>query len=91
LTTIYYHLVFTTLDLSIMSDELNNNIFANITSLQIFEPNNNELESYYNEMNIIRKLKRKPIFSFKPVILKSLINSNIILYNYILEYWYIYL
>ena len=53
-----------------MSDELNNNIFANITSLQIFEPNNNELESYYNEMNIIRKLKRKPIFSFKPVILK---------------------
>jgi hypothetical protein len=77
-----------------MSNELNNNIFANITSLQMFEPNNNQLELYFSELNMIRKLKRKPIFSFKPVNLKLFIIKKlkyIILFNYILEYWYIYL
>jgi len=68
LTTVYYHLVFTSLDLSIMSNQISYKIFANITGFQIFDPSNLKLESYYYEMNSKRKEKGKPIFSFKPVI-----------------------
>ncbi len=73
LTTNYFHLVFTSLDLSIISNEISYKISANTTGLQIFDPNNMKVESYYSELNEKRKLKRKPIFSFKPVTQNNII------------------
>ena len=91
LTTNFFHLVFTTLDISIISNEISYKISANTTGLQIFDPNNIKVESYYSELNEKRKIKRKPVFSFKPVIQNNKFFFKILITLNILEYWFVYL
>ena len=68
LTTVYYHLMITTLDLSIISNAITYKLSANITSLQVYEPSDLDIDSYYTEFNFRRKSEGKLALNYNPVV-----------------------
>jgi hypothetical protein len=69
ITTVYYHLIFTTLDLSVISDAITYKLSANITALQIHEQSN--LDAFYSGFSLKRSLilKNEPVRSIFIIIL----------------------
>ena len=64
LMTAYFHFIFTSLDLSILDFTPS----ANITALQIYEPNSTKINNLISEFNFKNILKNKPVFKYLPVI-----------------------
>ena len=62
--TAYFHIMFTTLDLSILEYAPS----ANITALQVYEPNDTSIKSVYAEFNLKNMVSKKPLFKYLPVI-----------------------
>lgn len=61
--TAYFHFMFTSLDL----EEIMIVPSANITSIQVFEPNNTKVTSLISEFNFKNMIKQKPLFKYLPV------------------------
>ena len=61
--TPYYHLIFTSLDLSIISNE----IAANITGFQIYNSDSSKLNSFYSGLDLKRIKLGKTKIKYKPV------------------------
>ena len=59
--------MFTTFDLSIIPNAITYKFSANITALQVFEPLNENIESYYAGFNLKRKSEKKSTLKYKPV------------------------
>lgn len=66
--TSYFHVIFTTLDLSILEASPS----ANITALQMFEPNNSRIINVNAEFNLKNMVAEKPLFRYLPVSYLSL-------------------
>lgn len=62
--TTYFHFMFTSLDLSILDYAPS----ANITALQVFEPNDGSVRSLFAEFNLKNMVSHKPMFKYMPVI-----------------------
>ena len=71
--------MFTTLDLSVISNSITYKLSANITALQLFEPLDLNAESFYAGFNYRRRSEGKSILKYKPVI-------NLYLFNYYINY-----
>ena len=63
LMTAYFHFIFTNLDLSILDYAPS----ANITALQVYEPNDTSTRSIFAEFNLKNMVSKKPMFKFLPV------------------------
>ena len=63
--TAYFHIMFTTLDLSILDYAPS----ANITALQVYEPNDTSVRSIFAEFNLKNMVSKKPMFKYLPVYL----------------------
>lgn len=63
LMTSYFHFMFTTLDLA----HIDYAPSANITALQIFEPNDTHIRSVFAEFNLKNLVSHKPMFKYMPV------------------------
>jgi hypothetical protein len=63
LMTAYFHFIFTSLDLSVLDYAP----FANITGLQVFEPNDTHIRSLFAEFNLKNMVLHKPMFKYMPV------------------------
>lgn len=61
--TAYFHFMFTSLDLAILDYAP----AANITGLQIYEPNDTNVRSIFAEFNLKNMVAHKPMFTFMPV------------------------
>lgn len=61
--TAYFHFMFTSLDL----EEIVIVPSANITSIQVFEPNDTKVTSLISEFNFKNMIKQKPLFKYLPV------------------------
>ncbi|CAF0769478.1 unnamed protein product [Brachionus calyciflorus] len=62
LMTSYFHFMFTTLDLAFLDYSPS----ANITALQIFEPNDTQVRSIFAEFNLKNMVSQKPMFKYMP-------------------------
>lgn len=63
LMTAYFHFIFTSLDIAILEHAP----AANITALQIFEPNDPNVRSLFAEFNLKNMVANKPMFKYMPV------------------------
>jgi hypothetical protein len=63
--TAYFHIVFTTFDLAILDFSPS----ANITSFQVFDPNDENVRAVNAEFNLKQIVSHKPLFKFMPVII----------------------
>ena len=63
LMTTYFHFMFSSLDLSILDYAPS----ANITALQLFEPNDSSVRSLFAEFNLKNMVAHKPMFKYMPV------------------------
>lgn len=72
LMTAYFHFIFTSLDLAILDYAPS----ANITAVQIFEPNSQKVANLLAEFNFKNMIKHKPLFKFLPVSTKLCLNNN---------------
>ena len=61
--TSYFHIIFTTLDLSILDMVPS----ANITSLQMSDVNNSRIASINAEFNLKNMVSNKPLLKYFPV------------------------
>ncbi len=61
--TTYFHFVFTSLNLA----RLGYVPSANVTALQVFEPNDTNIRSIFAEFNLKNMVANKPLFSYMPV------------------------
>jgi hypothetical protein len=68
--TAYFHIVFTTFDLAILDFSPS----ANITSFQVFDPNDENVRAVNAEFNLKQIVSHKPLFKFMPVIIIHFFN-----------------
>ncbi len=61
--TAYFHFMFTSLDL----EEIQFVPSANITSIQVFEPNDTKVNSLVSEFNFKNMIKQQPLYKYLPV------------------------
>ena len=61
--------MFTTLDLSEITNITALKISANITALQVFEPNNLKINALFAGLNLKRLALKKSLFKYVPVII----------------------
>jgi hypothetical protein len=61
--TSYFHFMFTSLDLY----EMEYAPAANITALQIFDPNDTNVMTVFAEFNLKQMVSQKPMFKYMPV------------------------
>ena len=59
--------MFTTLDLSVISNAITYKLSANVTALQMFEPLDLNVEAYYAGYNFRRVSLGKQTLKYKPV------------------------
>ena len=78
LTTYYHHIMFTTLDLAEITNITGFRISCNITSLQMFEPNNLKINALFAGLN---SKKKSIIFRYVPSIAIFLYDTFILLSN----------
>jgi glutamate receptor, ionotropic kainate 2 len=64
LTSYYHHIMFTTLDLAVITNITNLRMGCNITALQMFEPNNLKINALFAGLN---SKKKSIIFRYVPV------------------------
>lgn len=62
LMTAYFHFIFTSLDIAILEHAP----AANITALQIYEPNDQNVKSLFAEFNLKNMVAHKPMFKYMP-------------------------
>ena len=74
LMTAYFHFIFTNLDLSILDYAPS----ANITALQVYEPNDTSTRTIFAEFNLKNMVSKKPMFKFLPVRKNFVSISNIL-------------
>lgn len=67
LLTSYFHFMFTTLDLAYLEYTPS----ANVTALQIFEPNDMQIRSLFAEFNLKNMVSHKPMFKYMPVKIRN--------------------
>lgn len=72
--TTYFHFMFTSLDLAVLDYAPS----ANITGLQVFEPNDTNIKTIFAEFNLKNMVSQKPLFKFMPVSKNIFIHSQII-------------
>ena len=70
--TAYFHVVFTTFDLAILDFAPS----ANITSFQVFDPNDENVRAVTAEFNLKQIVSHKPLLKYMPV------NIIFILFNF---------
>lgn len=59
--------MFTTLDLSIITNATALKLSANITALQVFEPNNLKINALFAGINLKRNSMKKVLLKYVPV------------------------
>jgi hypothetical protein len=67
ITTFYHHLMFSTLELSAITNLTGLKMNCNITGLQMFEPNNLKINALIAGLNLKRKFEKKPFLNYAPV------------------------
>jgi hypothetical protein len=70
--TTYFHFIFTTFDLA----ELSYAPSANITAMQVFEPNDINVKSIFAEFNLKSMVSDKPMYKYMPVQKKMKLSSS---------------
>ncbi len=63
LMTAYFHFMFTSLDLAILEMAPS----ANITAIQVFQPNSSKIINIISEFNMKNMFKNRPLFKYLPV------------------------
>ena len=79
LMTTYFHFVFTSLNLA----RLGYVPSANVTALQVFEPNDTNIRSIFAEFNLKNMVSNKPLFSYMPVNISICFNVLFFLFKFI--------